>query len=83
MKVESFFASDENDDRDALIIKIDGKLVFSAIDGELEDNSLMRNFNDCVGIVDLLEQAFMAGADKEEIEISQNKITWDEFTELQ
>ena len=61
MKVEMFSATYGNEDRDALIIQIDGKTVFSAFDGEPEDNSLCRNFGDCFGIGDLMKQAYDAG----------------------
>lgn len=82
MKVQSFFAQEKNDWRDALLIFIDDKLVFSAIDGEPEDNSLGRNFNDCLSITDLIEQAYLAGADKDEMTIEHNDISWDELVEI-
>ena len=82
MKVEMFTATDEMDYRDALVILIDGKVEFSAFDGESEDNSLCRNFGDCFSIPDLMQQAYMAGADKEELKIEQNKIDWAEICEL-
>lgn len=82
MKVEVFSATDEYQDRDGLVIKIDGKVAFSAFDGEKEDNSLCRNFSDCFGITDLMQQAYMAGADKDVLEIENNSITWDELYEI-
>ncbi len=82
MKIESFVATDKDDCRDGLIIQVDGVPVFSAFDGEPEDNALSRNFSDCFGITDLMQQAYMAGADKEVLEIEQNKITWDELFEI-
>ncbi len=82
MKVEMFSAKDEYQYRNALIIQIDGKTVFSAFDGEPEDNSLCRNFSDCFGIGDLMQQAYMAGADKDVLEIKNKDITWDELFEL-
>jgi hypothetical protein len=51
-----------NDDwREFLTITIDGKTVFSAHDGEPEDNSLCRNFSNCKHIPSLLKLAYEAG----------------------
>ena len=82
MKVQSFFAQEKNDWRDALLIFIDDKVVFSAIDGEPEDNSLGRNFNDCHSITDLIEQAYIAGVDGDEMTIEHKDISWDELMEI-
>jgi len=82
MKVEIFNATDKMDYRDALIIQVDGKIAFSAFDGEPEDNSLCRNFGDCFNIGVLMEQAYFAGADKEGFEITNKELTWEEMCEL-
>ena len=47
--------------REFLDIKIDGKTVFSVHDGEPEDNSLCRNFRDCKMITSLMKLAYEAG----------------------
>ncbi len=82
MKIESFVATDKNDYRDGLIIQIDGKTVFSAFDGEPEDNTLGRNFSDCYSIVDLMEQAFEASTNRESLNIAVHDVDWDELFEL-
>lgn len=82
MNIDSYVATDKNDYRDGLIIKVDGKTVFSAFDGEPEDNSLSRNFSDCYGIVSLMKQAFRASANRESLNVVVHDITWDELFEL-
>jgi hypothetical protein len=62
-------ALEDCDYRDAMEVHIDGKRVISAYDGEPEDNSLGRNFNDFFGIGTLLKQAFEAGKNGEEFEL--------------
>lgn len=57
------------DYRDAVEIHIDGKRVFSVYDGELEDNSIGRNFNDVFKIPNLMKTAFNAGKNGEELEV--------------
>jgi hypothetical protein len=49
------------DYRDAMVIYIDGKQVFSVRDDEPEDSNLGRSFSDCYGIGELLERAYDAG----------------------
>ncbi len=48
-------------------IKIDDKQVFAVHDGEPEDNTLGRNFNDCYSIPKLLQQAYEAGKNGEQL----------------
>lgn len=57
------------DYRDAYEIKIDGERVFKARDGEPEDASLCRDFNDVYNIPDIIEMAYKAGKNGEEFEI--------------
>jgi len=65
MRVEVITRSDEEvescDYRNAIEIKIDGKRVFRASDGEPEDATLNRDFNDIYSIADLLKMAYDAG----------------------
>lgn len=55
----------------SLKISIDGETVFQAHDGEPEDNTLSRNFNDCFGIAQLLERAWKAGKNGEEFTLTE------------
>jgi len=66
---------DRYDYRDAYEIEIDGKTVFSVHDGEPEDNSLGRNFNDCYRITSLLKRAYEAGKNGEEFTIEATDLT--------
>ena len=74
MKVEVIHRSDKEvencDYRDAMEIHIDGKRVFSVSDGEPEDASLSRDFNDAYSVPDLLQRAYEAGKNGEPFEMS-------------
>ena len=67
-------AKKDRDERDGFAIDIDGKCVFSAWDGEPEDNSLARNFNDCLKIPDILKMVFERGKTGETFEIEYQKL---------
>lgn len=70
MKIKSSLSQNKWDDwRYDYTLEIDGKVEFDVYDGEPEDNSLMRNFNDCVKIPDLLKRAYEAGKNGEEFEL--------------
>lgn len=69
---------EEYDYQYALIIKIDGKEVLSCFDGEPEDNSLCRNFNDVFSVPTLLKMAHKAGVDGEPISITSRNFTDDD-----
>ncbi|MDQ0174413.1 hypothetical protein [Bacillus chungangensis] len=56
---------DEDEMREALTIQVNGKTLFNVFDGEPEDRLLMRDFNDCYNIVDLMRLAYQAGRDGE------------------
>jgi len=60
MKV-TIYTWERDDYRDFLEIHIDGVRVFFVHDGEPEDNTLTRNFNDCHCIGALMQTAFAAG----------------------
>lgn len=66
MKVQIIKETFLDEWRNGLWILIDGKTVFSAHDGEPEDNTLGRNFNDCWSIPKLLKLAYEAGKAGEE-----------------
>ena len=59
---------EDNDYQDSMSISIDGEKVFAAHDGEPEDNTLSRNFNDCYKIIDIIRKAYDAGKAGESIE---------------
>lgn len=78
MKIEVITLSDkgmeEFDFRQMLTIKVDGKTVFNVMDGEPEDANLMRDFNDCLAIPELMEMAFNAGKQGDEISIERVEV---------
>lgn len=57
------------EDKECLEIWMDDKLVFNVRDGEPEDNNLCRNFLDCKSVFSLLQQAYTAGKNGEDLEI--------------
>ena len=59
---------------DTIEIEVDGKDVFSAHDGEPEDNTLSRNFNDCYKIDELMRMAWESGKRGEDFTILTENI---------
>ena len=74
MKVEIRSLTDKGiearDYRNILQIFINGKKVFYVFDGEPEDATLNRDFNDCWKIGVLMEVAYNSGKNGEDFEIS-------------
>ena len=74
MEVEIKSLTDEGverrDYRNVLEIFVDGKRVFSVSDGEPEDATLSRDFNDCWKVGDLMKMAYEAGRTGEDFGIS-------------
>ena len=70
---------EERDYRDYLTISIDGKKSFSVSDGEPEDATLARDFNDCWGIVDLMKKAYDAGVKGEAFSIERLRVSIDDM----
>ena len=77
MKVEEIVSSEkfseDNDYRSFIQIKIDGKRAFSFTDGEPEDANLGRDFSDCFDIVSAIRNAYIAGKNGEELELSEKQ----------
>lgn len=69
------------DYREFLNIFVDDKRVASFHDGEPEDNTLCRNFSDCYSIAELMERAYNAGKNGEELIIEYKKLSEDEWDE--
>lgn len=70
-------AQEERDYRDELEIMIDGQVVFYVMDDEPEDSNLSRSFSDCYKIGDLLEKAYNAGKNGEDLVMN-----WEEVEEI-
>ena len=68
-------AIEDRDYRDYLTITIDGKESFRVYDGEPEDATLARDFNDCWGIVDLMKKAYDAGIAGEGFVVSRVRVS--------
>jgi len=64
----------EDRDGDAIEIYINGSRVFDVGDGEPEDNTLSRNFNDCYAITNMIQSAFTAGQEGECLTITRGNI---------
>ena len=69
----------QRDYRDILYIHINGKRVFGVMDGEPEDSNLMRDFNDCFNVPDLMRRAYQAGVSGESIEVETSRVSVDEI----
>ena len=84
MKLNVIYLSEDFPEyRDGISIKLETnseKSHLKFLDGEPEDNSLSRNFNDVYSIPDLLIQAYEAGKSGEELRLSN--ITVDSINEF-
>ena len=71
MNITTITLTDEGqasrDYRGMYAIEVDGKTIFEVWDGEPEDNSINRNFNDILSIPKLLQAAYDAGKRGEEL----------------
>ena len=56
------------------ILEINGKEIISFYDGEPEDNTLQRNFNDVYKIDKIIKMAFNAGKNGETLSIKYNDV---------
>jgi ABC-type uncharacterized transport system fused permease/ATPase subunit len=65
MKIKTISETD-SDYRTSFKIRINNQEVASFYDGEPEDNSLGRNFNDVYKIVELMKLAYDAGKNGED-----------------
>ena len=65
------------DYQDRMTVTIDGKQAFSVHDGEPEDATLGRDFNDCTNIPDMLKLAHAAGTKGEPLEITYETLDED------
>ena len=66
----------DRDYRDSYEIRVDGKTGASFYDGEPEDNTLARNFNDVYNIHKLMQEAWHAGKRDEPFEITWETEEW-------
>ena len=62
------------DYRYTLTIDIDGRKAFRVSDGEPEDATLNRDFNDCYQVANLMRRAHEAGARGEPFEIEKVEV---------
>ncbi len=62
------------DYRYTLTIDIDGRQAFRVHDGESEDATLNRDFNDCYQVANLMRRAHEAGARGEPFEIEMVEV---------
>lgn len=61
------------EDREALVIRVNGKDFMSFYDGEPEDNTLSRNFSDIFRIEELINNVIEALKDGELVVISNSE----------
>ena len=67
MKIKEVVTTDD-EYNETVTIYIDGEEVFSVGDGECEDNTLGRNFDDCHNVGVLMRSAHAAGLRGEPLE---------------
>lgn len=74
VKTLSEKALEEREYRDKVQICMDGKEAFNVMDDEPEDSNLSRSFSDVYEIPDLLEKAYNAGKNGEELKIEYKEV---------
>ncbi|MCR3760384.1 hypothetical protein [Clostridium felsineum] len=74
VKALSKKALEEREYRDKVQICMDGKEVFNVMDDEPEDSNLSRSFSDVYKIPKLLEKAYKAGKNGEELKIEYEEV---------
>lgn len=79
MKVRCVSSNDEDEGRLYYRIEVDGKKFVEFCDGEPEDNSIGRNFNDIYLIDELIRKAHKAGYAGEELKVEQVNVPLDDF----
>ena len=79
MKITEIIATDNDDYRSYLKIQIDDKMSLKFIDGEPEDATMMRDFNDVYSITNLMEKAWLAGKQGEELTIETKRVEWEDI----
>ena len=62
--------------RNTLEIEIDGDSIFCVYDGEPEDATLSRDFNDCWDIPKLMKKAYEAGKRGEEFDLEEVQVDY-------
>lgn len=79
MKVRQITITGEPEDNSQVVIEIDGNIEATFTDGELEDNSLGRNFADVYLISTFMRAAHMAGKHGEEFTAERVEMSWEEW----
>lgn len=78
MKLIVKIMEDENECRTHYeIVQEEGRCLFSAHDGEPEDNNLMRNFSDVLSLPKLLKIVHEAGLKNEPLEFEYQESPWE------
>lgn len=79
MKIIYKHAMNKWEFRYGVVVEVDGKPEAEFYDGEPEDNSIGRNFNDIHNIPKLMKMAYEAGVKGEDFSVSEEEVTWDEL----
>lgn len=82
MLIQCISAQNKEDYRRAFVVAINGKSFLNFVDGEPEDNSISRNFNDILSIDSLIERVIKARDSGESVEIKKEKMSWEDIFEL-
>lgn len=82
MVIQCISAQNKRDFRNAFVVVVNGKSFLNFVDGEPEDNSISRNFNDILNIGSLIERAIKARDSGESVEIKNEEMSWEDIFEL-
>lgn len=61
-----------DDYRESFEVVINGESVFEVFDGEPEDNTLSRNFNDIYKLQSIIEKVYQAGKNQEPLTFKED-----------
>ena len=79
MKVKTINSIDDDGYRCFITIEVNGEYRLEFCDGEPEDNTLDRGFNDVYSISSLMQEAFLAGKNGETLELEDVDVDWCEW----
>ena len=77
--VRETHALDRDDYRQYMRIDEDGVKLVEFCDGEHEDNTLSRNFNDCVRLHDLFQKFYEYGLAGKQVTFTSEEVDWEDI----
>jgi hypothetical protein len=77
----TFLSAQDQDYRDAFAVLVDGEVLMEFMDGEAEDASLSRDYNDLYQIPDLVNKVIKAREVGYTVELKYETLKWSDYCE--